>query len=162
MRRATGAAVAAASLRPRVDDRTYPARPVLAASVAVFRDGRVLIARRTRGPMLGVYSLPGGGVEVGETLREAALRELAEEVGVIADIVGFIDHIEPIVRDGARVREHYVIAAFAARWRSGEPTVGPEADAVAWVDPDEIGRWPTTPELPAIVAKAARLERSQP
>ena len=143
-----------------MDDRTFPARPVVAASVAVFRDGRVLVARRARGPMLGVYSLPGGGVELGETLRQAALRELAEEVGVEADILGFVDHVEPIVREGERVREHYVIAAFVARWRGGEPRIGPEADAVAWVDPEEIGRWPTTPELPEIVAKAARLERS--
>ena len=143
-----------------MDDRTFPARPVLAASVAVFRDGRVLIARRARGPMLGVYSLPGGGVEIGETLRQAALRELAEEVGVEADILAFVDHVEPIVREGERVREHYVIAAFVARWRAGEPATGPEADAVAWIDPEEIASWPTTPELPEIVAKAARLERS--
>jgi 8-oxo-dGTP diphosphatase len=145
-----------------VGDRTYPARPILAASVAVFRDGRVLIARRARAPMLGVYSLPGGVVEIGESLREAAARELAEEVGVEADILAFVDHVEPIRREGARVREHYVIAAFVARWRSGEPSVGAEADAIAWVEPDEIGRWPTTPELPEIIAKAARLERSLP
>lgn len=143
-----------------MDDRTFPARPVVAASVAVFRDGRVLIARRARGPMLGVYSLPGGGVELGETLQQAALRELAEEVGVEADILAFIDHIEPIVHEGERVREHYVIAAFLARWRAGEPRTGPEADEVAWVDPLDIAGWPTTPELPEILAKAARLERS--
>jgi 8-oxo-dGTP diphosphatase len=143
-----------------VDDRTYPARPIVAASVAVFREGRVLIARRARGPWVGAYSLPGGGVEVGETLREAALRELAEEVGVEAEIFAFVDHVEPIVRADGRVREHYVIAVFAARWRSGEAKTGPEADAVAWIAPEEIGRWPTTPELPTIIAKAARLERS--
>ena len=143
-----------------MDDRSFPARPIVAASVAVFRDGRVLIARRARGPMLGVYSLPGGGVELGETLRQAALRELAEEVGVEADILAFVDHVEPIVREGGRVRDHYVIAVFLARWRSGEPATGPEADAVAWVDPAEIANWPTTPELPEILAKAARLERS--
>ena len=143
-----------------MDDRIFPTRPVVAASVAVFRDGRVLIARRARGPMLGVYSLPGGGVELGETLRQAALRELAEEVGVEADILAFVDHVEPIVRESERVRDHYVIAVFLARWRGGEPGTGPEADAVAWVDPEEIANWPTTPELPEIVAKAARLERS--
>jgi 8-oxo-dGTP diphosphatase len=143
-----------------MDDRLYPARPILAASVAVFRDGRVLIARRARGPMLGVYSLPGGVVEVGETLHEAALRELAEEVGVTAEIIGFIGHVEPIRREDARVREHYVIAAFLARWRGGEARPSAEADAVAWIAPAEVGDWPTTPELPDILAKAARLERS--
>lgn len=145
-----------------MDDRIYPARPILAASVAVFREGKVLIARRARAPLKGVYSLPGGGVELGETLRQAALRELAEEVGVVADIFAFVDHVEAIGHDDARVREHYVIAAFAARWRSGEPRVSEEADAVVWVEPESVAQWPTTPELPAIVAKAARLERGLP
>jgi 8-oxo-dGTP diphosphatase len=145
-----------------MNDRLYPARPILAASVAVFRDGRVLIARRARGPMLGVYSLPGGVVEVGETLREAGLRELAEEVGVTADIIGFIDHVEPIRREDGRVREHYVIAAFLARWRAGEPSPSNEADAIAWIAPAEARNWPTTPELPDILEKAARLERGLP
>ena len=145
-----------------MDERLYPARPIVAASVAVFRDGRVLIARRARAPLAGLYALPGGVVEVGETLREAALRELAEEVGVAAEIVAFVDHVEPIHFDGAKVREHYVIASFVARWRGGEARAGAEADAVAWVEPEEIARWPTTPKLPDIVEKAASLERSLP
>jgi ADP-ribose pyrophosphatase YjhB (NUDIX family) len=145
-----------------VDDRLYPARPILSASVAVFREGRVLIARRARSPLAGLYALPGGVVEVGETLREAALRELAEEVGLEADILAFVDHVEPIVFDGARVREHYVIASFVARWRAGEARSGAEVDAVAWIEPETIARWPTTPELPRIIEKAARLERSLP
>ena len=145
-----------------MDERLYPARPILAASVAVFRDRRVLVARGARAPFAGLYSLPGGVVEVGETLRAAALRELAEEVGLTAEILAFVDHVEPIHFDGARVREHYVIAAFVARWRGGEARASPEADAVAWIEPEEIARWPTTPELPELVGKAARLERSLP
>ena len=144
------------------DDRLYPTRPILAVSAAVFRDGRVLVARRARAPLVGLYSLPGGLVEVGETLRAAAARELAEEVGVAADILAFVDHVEPIRFERGRAREHYVIAAFVARWKSGEARAGLEADAVAWVEPSEVARLPTTPELPAIVAKAARLERSLP
>jgi ADP-ribose pyrophosphatase YjhB (NUDIX family) len=145
-----------------VGETLYPPRPILAASVAVFRDRRVLVARRARAPLAGLYSLPGGGVEAGEALRAAALRELAEEVGVAAEILAFVDHVEAIHFDGARVREHYVIAAFVARWRSGEARASVEADAVAWIDPEEVARWPTTPELPDIVEKAARLERSLP
>ena len=148
------------SREPPADDRRNPARPILAASIAVFREGRVLIARRARAPMAGAYSLPGGAVELGETLREAALRELKEEVGLEAEILAFVDHVEPIAREGASVRAHYVVAAFVGRWRRGEARPGPEVDAVAWIDPSAIGKYPTTPNLPAIVAKAAALERS--
>jgi ADP-ribose pyrophosphatase YjhB (NUDIX family) len=144
-----------------VDDRLFPARPILAASVAVFRHGRVLIARRARPPLAGLYSFPGGGVEIGETLREAALRELFEEVGVEAEILGFIDHVEPIAYEGARVRTHFVIAAFAARWRAGEARVSDEIDAIAWIEPERIGEFLTTPELPRLIAAAALIERSR-
>ena len=61
-------------------DRLFPARPILAVSAAVFRDGRALIIRRARAPLLGHFSLPGGAVEVGETLADALARELMEEV----------------------------------------------------------------------------------
>ena len=65
--------------------RTYPTRPYLAVSAAIFRDGRVLIVRRARPPAHGLYTLPGGGVELGETLEQAVIREVREETGL--DIV---------------------------------------------------------------------------
>ena len=135
-------------------ERDFPARPIVAASVALVREGRVLIARRARAPMVGVYSFPGGGVELGETLAEAAARELREETGLEAELVAFLDHVEPIVYEGGRVRAHYVIAAFVARWVGGEPTPGPELDAFAWVRSDEIGAYRTTQELPRLIAQA--------
>jgi ADP-ribose pyrophosphatase YjhB (NUDIX family) len=104
--------------------------------------------------MVGVYSFPGGGVELGETLVQAAARELREETGLEAEFVGFLGHIEPIVYEGDRVRAHYVIAAFVARWLGGEPSPGPELDAFAWVQGDEIQRYRTTQELPRLVAQA--------
>lgn len=141
-----------------MNDRLYPARPILATSVAVFRDGRVLLARRARAPLRGLYSLPGGVVEIGETLREAALRELDEEVGVKATIVAFNDHVESIVRDNeARVQAHYVIASFVARWRAGEGRISEEADSVIWIDPRALGELPTTPGLGNVLARAADL-----
>ncbi|MDJ1157752.1 NUDIX hydrolase [Chelatococcus sp. SYSU_G07232] len=136
------------------DARLYPTRPFLAASVAVFRDGRVLLAARANPPMAGRFSLPGGLVEPGETLREAALRELAEEVGIEAEIIGFADHVEVVERDERGVKFHFVIAAFAARWRAGEPCPSAETGAVVWADPADIGALPTTAGLAAIVAKA--------
>lgn len=138
------------------DDRTYPARPILAASIAVFREGRVLIATRTKPPGAGVWSLPGGLVEVGETLEEAALRELMEEVGVQARIVDFNRHVQRVDRDEkGRVRHHFVVASFVGAWAAGEPQTGPEAGEVRWVNPRDLGDLPTTPHLGRILARAA-------
>ena len=139
-------------------DRLYPPRPILAASVAVFRQGRVLVGRRARPPMGGRFSLPGGVVEVGETLVEAAARELREEVGVECAIIGFNRHVEPIVREGGRVRAHFVVASFVGRWTRGEARVSKEIDAVAWIEPEALGALLTTPELAEVIASAARIE----
>ena len=136
-------------------DRLYPSRPFLAASLAVFRDGRVLLARRAVAPFEGRYTLPGGLVEPGESLAEAALREMHEEVGVTARILDFNDHVEVIDRDEVgRVRHHYVIASFVGAWLAGEGTPGPEAPVVVWADRDEAARLPTTEHLPALLASA--------
>ncbi len=140
-------------------ERIYPTRPFLAASVAVLREGRVLVAARGRGALAGRYSLPGGLVEPGETLAEAALRELREEVGVEAEVIGFLDHAEVIQRDeDARVRHHFVICAHAARWISGEPQPSDVALDVRWVSETVLGCLPTTPGLADVLARAfARL-----
>ena len=76
------------------DPRAYPKMPLLAVSAAVFRDGRVLIAKRGRPPLDGIWSLPGGLVEPGETLAEAAAREVLEETGVEAESLGVADIVE--------------------------------------------------------------------
>ncbi len=112
--------------------------------------------------MIGRFSLPGGVVEVGETLVEAIARELDEEVGVEADIVAFNRHVEPIMRVGDLVRSHFVIASFVARWRRGEARVSKETDAVAWIEPAECAALATTPGLPDILESAARIESGRP
>jgi 8-oxo-dGTP diphosphatase len=143
--------------------RLYPDRPFLAASVCVVRDGRVLLAARARPPLEGVFTLPGGVVEPGETLAEAALRELGEEVGVEAEIVGFVGPVEVIERDDdGRTRHHFVICAHAARWISGEGTIGDEALDVRWLRPEELGSVRTTAGLPRIVAGSVALLSQTP
>src|SRR5580658_10438409 len=99
------------------DGRTYPSRPVLAVSAAIIRDGKVLIVRRARPPAAGVYTLPGGGVEAGETLVEAVRREVREETALDVEPVALAGYREAIGRDDAgRVERHFVILPFAARW----------------------------------------------
>jgi 8-oxo-dGTP diphosphatase len=135
---------------------TAAPRPMLAASVGVFREGRVLLGERLVEPARGLFTFPGGRVELGETLAEAALRELLEEVGVRAEIAGFIDHVETVVRDPAGgVAFHAVVCAFAARWVAGEPQSTAEIGQTVWARPEDVSRWPTTKGLAAIVRRGA-------
>jgi ADP-ribose pyrophosphatase YjhB (NUDIX family) len=140
------------------DRRTYPTAPVLAVSAAIIRNGKVLIVRRARPPAGGLYTLPGGGVEVGETLVEAVAREVREETGLTVEPVALAGYREAIVRDGAgRIERHFVILPFAARWIAGEPMLNDELSEAIWLDPAAITGLKTTAGIAEIVANALAL-----
>ncbi|QIB33822.1 NUDIX hydrolase [Ancylobacter pratisalsi] len=129
-------------------------RPVLATSAAVFRDGRVLLARRGQRPSLGLWTLPGGRVEPGETLAVAAAREVMEEVGVSCAILGVAGAVDVIQRaEDGTLGAHFVVVSHAARWVGGEPQTGPEAAEIGWFAPGALPP-DTTPGLGSIVAAA--------
>jgi 8-oxo-dGTP diphosphatase len=135
--------------------RAYPARPFLAVSAAILRDGRILLVRRARAPGRDLFSLPGGVVEAGETLAEAVIREVHEETGLTVEPVRLAGHREVIVRDAdGRVERHFVILAFACRWRAGEAAPSEEVAEARWVAPDEIAGLATTGGLADIIAAA--------
>jgi len=137
------------------DARSYPERPFLAVSAAIVRDGQVLLVQRARPPANGLYSLPGGVVEVGETLEEAVRREVREETGMTIEPVALAGFREAIVRDAAgRVERHFLILCFAARWSAGEPALSEELDEAHWLDPAELAKLSTTAGLAEIVAEA--------
>ena len=96
--------------------------PRISVGLVVWRADEVLLIRRANPPYQGCWSIPGGKLEFGETLHEAALRELKEETGIHAEIEGLIDIFESITEHG-----HYVMADYSARWRAGEPRAGDDA-----------------------------------
>jgi ADP-ribose pyrophosphatase YjhB (NUDIX family) len=140
------------------DSRTYPTRPFLAVSAAIIRDGRVLIVRRARAPAHGVYTLPGGVVELGETLEEAIVREVMEETALEIEPVGLAGYRQAISRDaGGKIERHFVILPFAARWLKGEPVLNEELGEAHWLHPDRLAELTTTEGLAAVVASAFAL-----
>jgi 8-oxo-dGTP diphosphatase len=140
------------------DGRSYPTRPILAVSAAIIRDGSVLIVRRARPPAGGLYTLPGGVVEVGESLVEAVAREVLEETALTVTPVALAGYREAIVRDGdGRIERHFVILPFAARWIAGEPVLNEELSEAAWRPPTELAGLETTQGLAEIIASALAL-----
>jgi 8-oxo-dGTP diphosphatase len=134
--------------------------PQLAVSAAIFRDGKVLLVRRTRAPAHGLFTLPGGRVEPGETLVEAVAREVREETALDIEVLGLAGYREMMPRDASgALTGHYVILPFAARWRGGEVALNDELDEARWIEPGDIARFETTPGLAEIVETAARMTR---
>jgi 8-oxo-dGTP diphosphatase len=139
------------------DPRAYPNRPFLAVSAAVVRDGRILLVRRARPPGRGLFSLPGGVVEAGETLKQAVAREVHEETGLTIEPVALAGYREAIVRDAAgKVERHFVILPFASRWVAGEAAPSEEVAEARWVAPQELAGLKTTEGLADIIAAAMR------
>ncbi len=124
-----------------------------------FRGEAVLLIRRGQPPLKGAWSLPGGRVEFGEGVREAALRELREETGVEAELVGLVDVVDAIFtrRTTGEPTRHYVLVDFAAVWRSGEPRAGDDAAHAEFVPLDRLGELELWSETRRIIAAARAL-----
>jgi 8-oxo-dGTP diphosphatase len=138
-----------------VDPRTYPTRPYLAVSAAIFRDNRVLIVRRGRLPSHGLYTLPGGGVELGETLEQAVIREVREETGLDIEPLALAGYRQVIMRDArGKIERHFVVLPFAARWIAGDVSLNEELAEANWLLPSDLAGLKTTEGLAEIVAAA--------
>lgn len=138
--------------------RTYPARPVVGIGVAVLRPGAVLLVRRGNPPNAGHWSLPGGAQELGETARDAARRELLEEAGLTVGALELAAQVDSIHHDpDGRVRYHYTIIDFAARWTEGEPRAGGDVTEVAWAPFGDLDRFDLWSEARRVIDIARRL-----
>ena len=142
-------------------EKDRPQWPRAAASAAIFRDGKVLLAQRAKPPLEGIWSLPGGHIEPGEKAHEAANRELHEETGIKADLKGLADVADVILRhDDGSLRAHYVISVFYGLWRQGEAKPQTDCQAVEWVEVSALCERPITEGTAAIIEHAASLLNS--
>jgi 8-oxo-dGTP diphosphatase len=117
----------------------FPDRPRVAVGAVVFREASVLLVKRAQPPSEGVWAIPGGSVLVGETLQQAAEREILEETGVVIRAAEPVYTFDVIERDiGGRVHFHYVIVDLAADWVSGEPYPSSDAADARWISPAQL------------------------
>jgi len=138
----------------KISSRSYPQTPFLGASACIFDRGKVLLVLGVNPPKQGLWSLPGGLVEIGETLQQAAARELHEETGLGADILGLTDWVEVIKRDGDTIKYHFVIAMFVGRLSHGRINAGDDAAEARWFDLSELTQLQMTPGTADLIHKA--------
>jgi 8-oxo-dGTP diphosphatase len=143
--------------------RAYPERPIVAVGAAVCRGEHVLVVQRGREPSLGRWTLPGGAVDLGERMRDAAAREVREECGIeveIGEVVAILDNIVHD-EDGA-VRYHYAIVDFAARYLGGQLAPNEELTGAAWITPAQFDRYDVAPKARAALRDALRVVAEWP
>ena len=135
--------------------REYPSAPIPSVGVVVCRGDRVLLVLRGQEPSRGKWSIPGGVVEVGETVRDAARREVIEECGLEIEVRDVIDVIDSIVHDEkGKVRYHYTLIDLLATYVRGELMVGSDIDDARWVTEDELTEFDLTKTTLPVIRKA--------
>ncbi len=127
--------------------REYPPRPLVGVGVVVWHDERLLLIQRGKPPRVGRWSLPGGAQKLGETVAEAARREVLEETGVVVEVGEVLAVVDLIERDGERVRYHYTLIDFSAEVQAPDLRPGGDAADARWFTQAEVqglGLWSET------------------
>lgn len=136
--------------------REYPVTPLVGVAAIVFKAGRVLFVRRAKAPRQGEWSLPGGLQKLGETVAEAACREVAEETGIGIRVLGVADVVDLIERAGPeeRVRYHYTLVDLVGCWLEGEPRAGSDAAEALWADLTDLDDYRLWSETTRVIGLA--------
>ena len=138
----------------------YPERPVVGVGGVVILEGRALLIRRGHEPRKGAWSIPGGKLELGETIVEAVRRELREETGLDVEVGELIEALERIECDAdGRVRFHFLILDYRCNARAGHPVAGGDALDVAFVAENELGKYALSEDVLRVVGKAFEMWR---
>lgn len=140
------------------ENRLYPEQPVAGVGVVTFKDGCLLMVRRGKEPNKGKWSIPGGKVELGETLYEAGCREVFEECSVEVEIERVLDASDTIIRDeDGGVRYHFVLIDLLAKYKGGIINAQSDAADCRWVALPEMAELDITPQLHAVLKHAGIL-----
>lgn len=143
--------------------REYPERPIVGVGAVIVQDGRVVLIRRRYEPLAGQWSLPGGTLELGETLEAGTAREMLEETGLVVDIGPVIEVFDRIMFDEARrVRYHFVLVDYLCWPVSGELRAGSDVDAAVFAAPEDLARYGLTKKATAVIERGLDLARKAP
>jgi ADP-ribose pyrophosphatase YjhB (NUDIX family) len=144
--------------RSRLRSRSRPLRPIVGVGAVIIDEGRVLVVKRGHAPHKGEWSVPGGAVELGETLRDAVAREVREETGLDVDVGPVVDVVDRLERDAdGAVVYHYVVVDYKCRPQGGRLAAGSDAEDARWVAADGLASLPLADVTMAVVRKALAL-----
>jgi 8-oxo-dGTP diphosphatase len=141
--------------------REYPDRPVVGVGGVVVQDGRALIVKRAHEPRKGEWSLPGGIVELGETLTEAVRRELKEETGLEVEVGEVVEVFDRVHRLDGRIQYHFVIVDYLCRPTGGTLCAADDAEDAAWVAADEIERYGVNEFAARVIRRGLAMARNR-
>lgn len=141
--------------------REYPERPFVGVGAIVVREGRVLLVKRAQEPLKGQWSLPGGLVELGETLSEAIAREVREETGLTVTVEQLVEGVDRIYRDEqGRVQYHYCLFDYLCAARSGEAKAASDISEVAWASLEELPGYGIAENTAQVIRKGMALAQN--
>ena len=140
--------------------REYPAHPVVGVGAVVVRDGKALVIKRAHEPRKGEWSLPGGLLELGESLQDAVRREIKEETSLDIDVGPIIETFDRVHRDDhGKIRYHFVIVDFLCWANGGDAVPGSDADGVAWVTAAEIDDYGINTHAKAVILRGLNYDQ---